>query len=142
MFPTASIIILQFGEATFGTVIASEPSFGVLATKVVNVAPLSLENKMFTLEVLIPFAVVPATFHVMVCEEPCVQVTSAVAGEVTLNGPVLANVTTMVPRLVCPPFGAALSRTVTAKFIVLAAFGTTSHVGVRLPANTSANRGI
>ena len=58
-----------------GTVIISEPSFGVLAASTVSkFNPPSVDNSMFTFEVLIPFAVVPATSHVIVSFDPLNQV--------------------------------------------------------------------
>ncbi|MNS57455.1 hypothetical protein D3C72_903420 [compost metagenome] len=64
--PTASTIILQRGAAVLGTVIAWLPSLGVLANNVLKVTPLSVDNKIFTLAVLIGAPVVPATSHVIV----------------------------------------------------------------------------
>jgi hypothetical protein len=95
---------------------------------------------MFTSDVFILFAVVPATSQVTVCDEFRNQAVGVLC-EVTLNGPTLAKVKFIVLRPVCPPNGLLLSRTVSEKIIVLATFGTTSQVGVKLFANTLENVG-
>ena len=94
MFPAPSTLIRAVDVAELGTVTVCEPSFGTLLTSVIgNVFPPSLENRMLTLAVLMPFPVVPATFHVTVCEVPPAHETD-VLGLVTVNAdPVLTIVT-------------------------------------------------
>lgn len=66
-----------------GMVTICEPSFGVFDARVVgNVFPPSVEYRMLTFAVLIGEPLVPATFHVTVCDEPPVHVT-LVFGAVT-----------------------------------------------------------
>lgn len=67
-------------------VTACEPSFGVADKRVVQLFPESVDQRISTLAVFTPFAVVPATFHVMFCEVPPVYVV-AVFCEFTENGP-------------------------------------------------------
>jgi hypothetical protein len=75
------------------------------------VLPPSVERKTETLLQLIPFAVVPDTFHVTVCDELPAQFT-AVFGDVTANAaPVLTTDTLMFAELT-PPKPARLSRAV------------------------------
>ena len=84
---------------------------------------------------------VPATLHVTVWLPPTFHVT-LVLGALTTKGPVdPLTVTVIKSSAVCPP-PALLSRTVKAKSSVLPTEGTTSQVGVRLPATTSLMRGI
>ena len=55
----------------FGSVTASEPSFGVLAASTFGyVWPPSVESAIFTFAVLTGATSVPATSHVTVCVEP------------------------------------------------------------------------
>ena len=67
--------------AALGTVIASDPSFAVEATTVVQFAPLSVERLIFTFA-----AVLPPLVQVTVCVELPDQET-AVFGAVTEKGP-------------------------------------------------------
>jgi hypothetical protein len=101
ILPTDSIFILAVVVATFGIVTVSVPSFGVLAESTVGkVVPPSVDKDIFTLAQLTGAPVVPATFHVMVWEEPPIHVTF-VLGDVTRNGPeVLLTVITMSVKLV------------------------------------------
>ena len=102
IFPTASTFILAVVVGVLGIVTTSLPSFGVLATRVLNVVPPSVEREIFTLAQLTGAAVVLATFQVMVCDEPPAHDT-AVLGEVTEKGPdELVTVTVMSAKLVCP----------------------------------------
>ena len=126
ILPTASTFILSVELAVLGMVNACDRSFGVLAINTVgNVCPPSVLKEIFTLAQLTGAAVVLATFHVMVCEEPPAQLT-AVLGAVMINGPdVLLTVTTISVNCVWPTLmGAvelygALSLTVNLKFNVL-----------------------
>src|SRR5688572_21284202 len=90
---------------------------------------------MRTFAVLIGAMLVLPTFQVTVCAEPAAQVT-AVFGAVTANGtPALLTVIAVNASFVPPP-PARLSRTVTRKFSVRFAFGSTSPVmkdGVVVP---------
>ena len=61
ILPTASTFTRQVVLGVFGTVITSDPSFGVLATSVVNVVPPSVETEIFTFAQLIGATVVPFT---------------------------------------------------------------------------------
>ena len=95
ILPTDSILILAVVVGVAGIVIASLPSFAVLATNTVgNVKPPSVDKEIFTLAQLTGAAVVLATDQVMVCVELPAQVT-LLLGEVTAKGPeVLLTVTT------------------------------------------------
>jgi hypothetical protein len=67
MLPTPSTFILAAAVGRLGTLIDSEPSFGVEASIVVgNVCPPSVESEILTLAVFMPPAVVPLTSHVTV----------------------------------------------------------------------------
>src|SRR5690606_25495855 len=98
MFPTASILI----RASYvlvklvGIVTVAFPLLGTFNAKSVYVVPLSVETKIFTFTVLMLFAVVPPTFHVMVLVSPINQTASVVPGllfgAVITNGPVVATV--------------------------------------------------
>lgn len=102
IFPTASIFILAVVVGVLGMVTTSLPSLGVLATRVLKVAPPSVEMEIFTLAQLTGDAVVLATFQVMVCDELPAHDT-AVLGAVTAKGPdVLVTVTVISAKLVCP----------------------------------------
>ena len=104
ILPTASTLILACVVAIFGTVMFSEPSFGVLPKRTVgNVFPPSVLNDILTLAQLTGDAVVPATFHVTDCVELPAHVT-AVFGAVTTNGPVAElTVTTISSLLLAGP---------------------------------------
>src|ERR1041384_4016819 len=69
ILPTASTFILAVVVGVLGIVTASLPSLAVLATRVLKVAPPSVEMDIFTLAQLTGDAVVPATFQVTVCDE-------------------------------------------------------------------------
>ena len=102
IFPMASTFILAVVVGVLGIVTTSLPSLGVLATNVLNVVPPSVERDIFTLAQLTGAAVVPATFHVIVCDELPGHDT-AVLGEVTEKGPdELVTVTVISAKLVCP----------------------------------------
>jgi hypothetical protein len=58
-------MILPVVVAVLGIVTFCEPSLGVAATRVVQLAPLFVDHKISTLAQLTPFAVVPATFQVI-----------------------------------------------------------------------------
>ena len=67
ILPTASTFTRLVEPGETGTVITSDPSFGVEATKTVgNVFPPSVDNKIFTLAQLTGAAVVLFTLHVTV----------------------------------------------------------------------------
>ena len=121
----------------------SEPSLGVLDAKTIGkVAPPSVESKMFTFAVLIPLAVVPATFQVTVAVDPVSHVVLLVAGEVIANAaPVFTTFTAVKTEAVCPP-PSTLSLTVKEKFNVRATVETVSQVVVSVPFNTSENLGM
>ena len=68
-------------DGVFGTVTASEPSFGVEATSVVQFEPPSVESEIDTLA-----AVLPPFVHVTVCDELPAHET-AVFGAVTEKAP-------------------------------------------------------
>ena len=100
ILPTASIFTLAVVLGVLGMVSTSLPSFGVLATTVLNVLPPSVEMEIFTLAQLTGAAVVLATAHVIVCDELPAHDT-AVLGAVTEKGPdVLLTVTTISAKLV------------------------------------------
>jgi hypothetical protein len=99
----------------------------VLLTKTVYVAPPSVEIRISTFAQLTGLAVVPATFHVTVCEVAPTHEIPVAVGYVTVNGPDDATLTVTASSSLQPPFS-ALSRTVTLKFIVLATVGKTSQV--------------
>lgn len=103
IFPTASTLIRHVLLKVEGTVITSEPSFGVAAANTsVKVFPPSVDNKIFTLAQFTEPAFVPFTLQVTVALVPASQV-SAVFGEVTANGPeVLVTVTTASVNAVWP----------------------------------------
>ena len=103
IFPTASIFILAVVVAVFGIVITSDPSFAVLADKTVgNVWPPSVDKEILTFAQLTGAAVVLATDHVIVCDDPPTYDT-AVLGAVTAKGPEAAlTVTTISAKFVCP----------------------------------------
>ena len=108
IFPTASTLILAVVVGVLGIVTTSLPSLGVLATKVLNVLPPSVEMDIFTLAQLTGDAVVLATFHVIVWDELPAHET-AVFGAVTEKGPdVLVTVTVISAKLVCPTFTGAV----------------------------------
>ena len=125
-------IILFVVPGVFGIVTACVPSFGVAATKVDHVVPASVDKRISTFAQFTPFAVVPATAQVIVCELPPTKET-AVLGELTVNGPAVALTVTIISSelLADPP--ALLSRTVNLKFIVLATEGKASTV-ISVPA--------
>ena len=113
-----------------GTFIVSVPSFAVVARIVVGkVCPPSVESEIFTLAVSIPPPVVPLTSHVTSTLVFPVQV-DAVFCVVTLNGVVVFTTVITEPASEIPP---SPSRTVTLKFIVLAADGKSSPV-IQVPA--------
>jgi hypothetical protein len=100
IFPTASIFTLAVVVGVLGIVTTSLPSLAVLATRVLNVVPPSVEMDIFTLAQLTGAAVVLATFHVTVCDELPAQDT-AVLGAVTEKGPdELVTVTVISAKLV------------------------------------------
>ena len=101
ILPTASTFILAVAVGVFGIVSNSVPSFGVLAANIVGkVCPPSVDKDIFTLAQLTGAAVVLATDHVIVCDEPPAQDT-AVLGTVTAKGPDAAlTVTTISVKLV------------------------------------------
>src|SRR4051794_14070076 len=104
MFPTASILTRAFVVATFGTVIASEPSFAVLAARTIGeVWPPSTESEIFTLAVLTGARFVLAGSHVTVRLEPAAHVV-AVFGEDTRNGPAFVASSSVESALLVPPF--------------------------------------
>ena len=123
---TRAVVVVILGMVTLCV-----PSLGVLASSVVKVAPPSVVNRMFTLAQLIGAAVVPATSQVTVWVEPPLYVT-AVLGEVTANGPVLATVVTVLEASPVQPAVAKLSRTVTRKFMLRATEGNSSQRGLTL----------
>ena len=72
--PTASTLTRACVVATFGSVTACEPSFGVLAASTIGyVWPPSVESEIFTFAVLTGGGSVPATFQVTVRVEPAVH---------------------------------------------------------------------
>ena len=95
---------------------------------------------MSTFAVFTPFAVVPATFQVTVCELPAAQET-AVFGALTEKGPAVAFTVTIISSLLFAGPPALLSLTVKRKFRVLATFGTASHCQVVAPVLTVSNLG-
>ena len=101
ILPTASTFILAVAVGVFGIVSNSVPSFGILAANTVGkVCPPSVDKDIFTLAQLTGAAVVLATDHVIVCDEPPAQDT-AVLGAVTAKGPDAAlTVTTISVKLV------------------------------------------
>lgn len=102
IFPTASTFILAVVVGVLGIVTTSLPSLAVLATRVLNEVPPSVEREIFTLAQLTGAAVVFATLHVMVCDELPAHDT-AVFGAVTENGPdELETVTVISAKFVCP----------------------------------------
>jgi hypothetical protein len=102
IFPTASTFILAVVVGVLGMVTASLPSLGVLATKVLNEVPPSVEMDILTLAQLTGDAVVLATFQVTVWEELPAHDT-AVLGAVTEKGPdALETVTVISAKFVCP----------------------------------------
>ena len=130
MLPTASTLIRACVVGVFGTVITSEPSFGVEAVKTVGkFSPPSVDNEILTFAVLIGAAVVPLTFHDTVCAVPPVYETAAFC-VVTRNGvPVLTEVT-VIGASTLPPLP---SRTVTRNCIARAIDGKSSPV-IQVPA--------
>src|ERR1019366_4118707 len=87
ILPTASTFIRLVVPCVEGTVITSEPSFGVDAAKTVgNVFPPSVDNEIFTFAQFTDPALVPFTLHVTVAVPPALHVTF-VLGAVTWNGP-------------------------------------------------------
>lgn len=96
ILPTASIFTLPAAVPVFGIVNVSVPSFGVLSAKTTgNVSPPSNDIEILTFAALTGAAVVFATSHVIVCDDPPAYVTF-VLGAVTLNGPaVLLTFTTV-----------------------------------------------
>ena len=94
MLPTASTFILAVEVVPTGIVTACDPSLGVVAAKTIgNVCPPSVDIDILTLAQLTGAAVVFATFHVTVCDEPPAHETF-VLGDVTVKGPeVLLTVT-------------------------------------------------
>lgn len=91
MLPTQVTRMRAWVVGVLGMVTDCVPSLGVEATRLLKVAPPSVERLIATLAQLTGDAVVLATFQVTVCELPPAQVT-AVLGWVTVNGP--AEVTT------------------------------------------------
>src|SRR6476619_2039458 len=88
----------------FGSVTASDPSFGVLAARTIGyVWPPSFDRLIFTFAVEIGAASVPATFQVTVWVDAPLSV-AAVFGAVTRNGPVPVASSTAVSALDVPPF--------------------------------------
>src|SRR5687768_7672490 len=86
IFPIDSIFILAEVVAVFGMITLSLPSFTVLASKVLNVLPPSVEIEIFTLAQFTGDAVVLATAQVIFCTELPGHETP-VFGAVTANGP-------------------------------------------------------
>src|SRR5262245_32710378 len=82
---------------------------------------------MRTFAALTGGSVVFATLQVTVCAEPAAKLT-AVFGVSTGNGPAVFATTTAVLASLVPPPPAWLSRTVTRKFKVRVAFGSSSAV--------------
>ena len=103
IFPTDMILILAVVDGVLGIVTTSVPSFGVLATRTVGkVNPPSVDNRIFTLAQFTGAAVVLATAHVTVCDEPPSHETF-VFGIVTWKGPeVLVTVTAISVKAVWP----------------------------------------
>src|SRR5258706_1828786 len=139
MLPTPSTLTRAWVVAMpAGIVTPWLPSFGVLARSSIGKAlPPSTDSVMRTLAVLIGTAVVPATLQVTVCAEPAAQLT-AVFGAVTAKGQAALLTVIAVAASLVPPPPALLSRTVTLKFKVRLAFGSTSpanHSGVVVPGN-------
>src|SRR4030095_16877004 len=95
IFPTASTFTRQVEPGDAGTVISCDPSLAVAAAnKVGNVAPPSVDNKIFTVAQFTEPPLVPFTFQVTVAVLPAFHVT-AVFGAVIAKGPaVLVTVTT------------------------------------------------
>ena len=112
-------MILPVVVVALGIVTGCEPSFGVPANRVVHVFPLSVDQRISTLAVFTPLAVVPATSHVTVCELPPAYVV-AVFCEVTRNGPAVELTVITASSELFPEPPALLSRTVNLKFNVLA----------------------
>jgi hypothetical protein len=104
ILPTASTIIRTVVLGVLGTMIDSDPSLGVLATRVVNEVPPLVEIEILTFAQLTGAPVVPFTDQVMVSALPAVQLV-AVFCEVIRKGPRLATVTTISSDLVLPPPG-------------------------------------
>src|SRR4030095_5540144 len=110
MLPTASTLTRAVVDGRLGTVIVSVPSFAVLASRTVGKEfPQARERKILTLAQLTGAAVVLATFHVTVCDEPVVH-TMPVFGCVTLNGPLAPSTVTVEVAVLIPPPLARLSR--------------------------------
>src|SRR5687767_5372354 len=87
MLPTPWTFTRAVVVFSTGTLTACEPSFGVLAIRVVgNVSPPSVDRRMATFAVLMGAAVVPATSQVTVSVPPDAHAT-LVFGAVTRNGP-------------------------------------------------------
>jgi hypothetical protein len=113
MFPTASTLMRPKVVDAFGTVIASDPSLGVLGAMTIGkVFPPSVESVIFTFAQLTGAADVPAMLHVTVCDEFVVH-TRFVFGCVTANGPLPEiTLTCIVAEFTAPP-PERLSRAVT-----------------------------
>jgi hypothetical protein len=88
ILPTDSTLILAVVDALFGTVIVSDPSFGVFEINTTgHVKPPSVDNKIFTLAQLTGAKSDPLTVQVTVCVLPEAQVIPVVFGAETPNGP-------------------------------------------------------
>lgn len=139
MLPTASIFMRHWLDKVVdaGIVTVLLPLFIAFSASIEYVCPLFVDNKIFTFDVLIPFPVVPATFHVIVCCDPMAQGSAGLVvilfGYVITNGPTLANVIVTSADFVWPPPFALLSRTVVAKDMVLATDGNLSQVEETTP---------
>src|ERR1043166_894799 len=96
ILPTASTFMRAAVVGLLGTMIGSDPSFGVLAAITMgNVLPPSVESDILTFAQLIGALGVLATFHVTVCDDPPDHET-AVLGCVTAKGPAVETTLTCI----------------------------------------------
>src|SRR5215213_7786616 len=138
--PTASTLTRLFWLNVPGTVIVSEPSFGVDAASVIgNVAPPLVESVIFTFAQLTGATFVFATFHVTVCVEDVFHVV-LFDGCVTVNGPEAESTLSRMPSELIAPPSPRVSRSVTLKSIVRVVVGRDSPK-VATPERMSDSRG-
>ena len=136
---SAAWTLMRAAEAvTSGSRTVQAPLLGaLLASTIGKERPPLVERRILTLAALIGALVVPATFQVMVCAPDNV---TAVAGEVTTNGPALVVTVICVSAAAVAPPVCRLSRAVTRKFIVRLVVGNLSP-GVVVWLRTSDNCG-
>ena len=128
IFPTAATLILHCEDRLLGTVIAWEPSFGVLPMSVIGkLFPPSVDNKIATLAQFTGERFVLLTLQLTVCVDPTGHDT-AVFGAVTAKGPALPLTVTSTSSLLLLAPPALLSLTVKRKLSDRATDGRTSHL--------------